>query len=82
MDLVNVDVLTRDIEIAYTSPCFFKRKKDGGIRFLTDLRKLNAILERQLFPLPIVNDGIWKMNGFTFATCLDLNCGYYHFVTN
>ena len=27
-----------------------------------------------------MDDVIRKMNGFTFATCLDLNRGYYHFV--
>ena len=56
------------------------KKKDGGIRFLSDLNKLNTCLERDPFPLPIMKDVIWKMNGFTFDTCLDLNHGYYHFV--
>ena len=50
------------------------------MRFVSDLRKLNAILQREPFSLPVVNNVIWKMNGFTFATCLDLNRGYYHFV--
>ena len=80
MDLVDADVLAKNVETAYTSPCFFKGKKDGGMRFLTDLRKLNASLERQPFPLPIIDDVIWKMSGYTFATCLDLNRGYYHIV--
>jgi len=32
------------------------------------------------YPLPLIEEVIWKINGFTFATCLDLNRGYYHFV--
>ena len=47
---------------------------------MSDLRKLNAALERRPFPLPIVDEVIWKINGFTYATCFDLNRGYYHFV--
>ena len=28
---------------------------------------------------PNIDDTIWKINGFTFATCFDLNRGYYRF---
>ena len=58
MDLVNVNILKRYTDTAYTSPCFFKGKKDGGMRFLTYLRNINDILKRQPFPLPIVDDVI------------------------
>ena len=50
-----------------------------GLRFVSDLRKLNTVLQREPFPLPVVDEVIWKMNGFTYATCLDINRGYYHF---
>lgn len=62
------------------SSLFVRPKKDGGIRFLTDFRKLNEQLIRKPFPLPNIDDIIWRMQGFTYATCLDLNRGYYHFV--
>ena len=29
--------------------------------------------------LPLIDDVLWKVQGFTYATCLDLNRGYYHF---
>jgi hypothetical protein len=29
--------------------------------------------------LPLIDDVLWKIQGFTYATCLDLNRGYYHF---
>jgi len=64
----------------WASPSFFRPKKDGGVRFVTDLRRLNANLKRHPYPLPLIDDVIWRMNGLTFATCLDLNRGYYHFV--
>jgi hypothetical protein len=78
-DLVDIGVLVKDVRTAYTSPSFFRKKKDGGIRFVSDLRKLSSSLQRKPFPLPNIDDVIWKMSGFTYATCLDLNRGYYHF---
>jgi len=29
--------------------------------------------------LPLIEEVLWKIQGFTYATCLDLNRGYYHF---
>ena len=46
MDLENVDVLVKNIAAEYISPSFFRPEKDGGIYFVSDLRKLNAILMR------------------------------------
>lgn len=79
-DHVDIGVLVKEIQTEWASPSFFRPKKDEGIRFLSDLSKLNTCLERDPFPLPIIKDVIWKMNRFTFATCLDFNRGYYHFV--
>ena len=79
-DLVDIGVLVKNVHSAWASPSFFRPKKDGRVRFVSDLRRLNACLERHPYPLPLIEEVIWKMNGFTFATCLDLNRGYYHFV--
>lgn len=79
-DLVDIGVLVKGVHSAWASPSFFRPKKDGRVRFVSDLRRLNACLERHPYPLPLIEEVIWKMNGFTFATCLDLNRGYYHFV--
>ena len=81
-DLVSNGVLVQGIESSWKSPSFFQKKKDGGIRFVSDQRKLNEVIERNAFSLPVIDDVIWKMNGFQFVTCLDLNRGYYHFVLN
>ena len=45
-DLVDVGVLVKNVEVAYCSPSFFRKKKDGGIRFVSDLRKLDPIIQR------------------------------------
>ena len=38
------------------APVFFVPKKDGGIRLCTDYRKLNAITERNAFPIPLIDE--------------------------
>jgi Reverse transcriptase (RNA-dependent DNA polymerase) len=49
------------------------------VRFITDLRRLNQCIEREPFPLPLIDGTLWKIQGFTYSTCFDLNRGYYHF---
>ena len=63
-------------------PIFVPQKKDDGIRFVFDFRKLNEALERDSFPLPVIDDVSWKLQGFTFATYIELNLRCYHFAIN
>ena len=57
-DLVSNEVLVQGIESSWKSPSFFHKKKDGDIRFVSDLRKLNEATERNAFPLPVIDDVI------------------------
>jgi hypothetical protein len=45
---------------------------------LSDLREVNKRIVRKPFPLPKISTVLQEMEGFTFATALDLNMGYYH----
>jgi dihydroorotate dehydrogenase len=45
---------------------------------VSDFRKLNSLLESRPFPMPKIGDMTRSMEGFTFASALDLNMGYYH----
>ena len=74
-ELVQIGVLLCNRPSPWAAPCLFRPKKDGGVRFLSDLRKLNEQLVRNPYPLPNIDDVIFSMKGFTFATCLDLNRG-------
>ena len=47
------------------------------VRFLSDFWELNKRLKRHPFSLPVISDVLLKLQGFQFATALDLNMGYY-----
>jgi len=58
-DLVKIGVLVKNVQTEWVSPSFFRQKKDCGVRFISDLRRLNACLERHPYPLPIIDEVIW-----------------------
>jgi hypothetical protein len=47
------------------------------VRFLSDFREVNKRIVRKPFPLPKISTVLQELEGFTFATALDLNMGYY-----
>ena len=59
-------------------PMFTIPKPDGTLRSLADLRELNKRIKRKPFPLPKITDMLQRLEGFVYATKLDLNMGYYH----
>jgi hypothetical protein len=76
--LVDIGVLEEDYSSEWASLSFAIPKKNGTIRVVTDFRKLNLLLKRHPFPIPKIRDMIRSMEGFTFASALDFNMGYYH----
>ena len=62
----------------WASPHFIIGKKDLTIRMITDLRELNKRIQRNPYPIPKIQDLLLKLEGFMYATSLDLNMGYYH----
>ena len=52
-------------------------KKDQTVRFLSEFREVNKRIVRKPFPLPKISTVLQELEGFTFATALDLNMGYY-----
>ena len=54
-------------------------KKDGTIKFVSDLREFNQYTtKRQIYPIPKIQNLILKVEGINDGTSLDLNMGYYH----
>ena len=61
----------------WDAPSFIQPKKNREIRFRPDFREVNKRLIRKPFPLPKIMVVLQELKGFTFATALDLNMGYY-----
>jgi hypothetical protein len=69
-------------EWASVFPSFAIPKKNETRRLFTDFRKFNLLLVHTSHPFPIPKieskEMIRSMEGFTFASGLDLNMDYYH----
>ena len=76
--LCKLGVLEPVRESEWGSPTFIIPKKNGTVRFISDFRKLNTKLKRKPYPLPRISDTLQNLDGFTYASSLDLNMGYYH----
>ncbi len=63
----------------WASPSFIMPKKNKTVRFLSNFWEVNKRLLRQPFPIPKISMVLQELEGFTFATALDLNMGYYTF---
>ena len=76
--LCKLGVLKRVNRSEWAAPSFIIPKKDKTVRFINDFRELNKRIRRMPYPMPKIQDMLLKLQGFTHATSLDLNMGYYH----
>ena len=76
--LCKIGVLKKVNHSQWAAPTFIIPKKDGTVRFISDFRELNKRIKRKPYPIPKIQDLLIKLEGFQFATSLDLNMGYYH----
>jgi hypothetical protein len=76
--LCEVGVLKKVNQSEWAAPTFIIPKKDGTVRFISDFRKLNKRIKRKPYPIPKIQDMLLTLEGFKYATSLDLNMGYYH----
>jgi hypothetical protein len=58
-------------------PSFIIPKKDKTVRFLSDFWEVNKRLVRKTFPIPKISTVLQEIKGFSYATALDLNMGFY-----
>jgi hypothetical protein len=77
--LVEIGVLAPQGESGWTSPTFITPKKDGRVRWVSNLRELNKVVRRKVYPLQIITDILRKQTGYEFFTELDISMQYYTF---
>jgi hypothetical protein len=63
----------------YSSPAILVKKPNGDYRLCVDYRHLNKITIPQIFPLPLIEDLIGRLAGFTYYSKVDLASGYHQF---
>lgn len=76
--LVELGVLKRVNRSEWAAPTFLIPKKDGSVRFISDFREVNKRIKPEPYPIPNIQDMLLNLDGFRYATSLDLNMGYYH----
>ena len=75
--MFDIGVLRWQPESELASPSFIVPKHDQTVRLLSDFREVHKQIVRNPFPLPKISTVLQNMEGFTFATALDLNMGNY-----
>ena len=75
--LEEIGVLKRQPDSEWASPTFIIPKKNKTVRFISDFREVNKHIVRTPYPIPKISTVLQEMEGFTYATALDLNMGYY-----
>ena len=53
------------------------RKKDGGLRFCIDFRRLNSQTKKDAYPLPRMQETMESMVGTRFFSTMDLKLGFW-----
>ena len=75
--LCEIGVLEWQPSSRWASPTFIIPKKDATVRTISDFRELNKRIVRKPYPIPKISTTLQELEGFTYATALDLNMGYY-----
>jgi hypothetical protein len=61
----------------WAPPTFIISKKDSTVHTISDFRELNNHIVRKPYPISKICMILQELEGFTYATALDLNMGYY-----
>jgi hypothetical protein len=75
--LCKLGVLERQPASEWALPSFIIPMKDRTVCFLSNFWEVNMRLVRKSFPIPKISTVLQELDGFNFATALDLNMGYY-----
>ncbi|KAI0997510.1 hypothetical protein K3495_g10679 [Podosphaera aphanis] len=59
------------------APVLLTKKPGGGLRFCVDYRALNAITERDRYPLPLIRETMQMLSGARWLTKVDVRAAFH-----
>ncbi|KAI0992970.1 hypothetical protein K3495_g15214, partial [Podosphaera aphanis] len=59
------------------APVLFVKKPGGGLRFCVDYRALNAITEKDRYPLPLIRETLRSISKSTWITKVDVRAAFH-----
>ena len=77
--LCDVGILERCGASQWASPIFIITKKDGSVRWVSDFRELNKVIQRRIYPLPRKQDILKHCPGYSFFSKLDVSMQFFMF---
>ena len=69
--------IIRPSESEWAAAPVLVRKKDKGLRYCIDFRKLNDVTKKDAFPLPLIDECLDSLSGNMFFSTFDLASGYW-----
>ncbi|GFS37412.1 retrovirus-related Pol polyprotein from transposon 297 [Trichonephila inaurata madagascariensis] len=82
---IELSITVTDDKPIYHSPrrqVLVVRKKDGSPRVCIDFRKLNRVLVKDHYPLPLIEDILDKLQDTRVFSTIDLRNGFFHVPVN
>ena len=75
-DLLRIGVIEPSTS-PWASPVALIKKKDGTWRFCVDYRKLNTVTQKDVYPLPRIEDFLSCLEGSFYFSIMDMQSGYW-----
>lgn len=75
-DLLHKGII-KESNSPFASPMILVKKSDGSDRMCIDYRALNKLIERDRYPLPLIEDQIDKLGHAKYYISIDMKNGFY-----
>lgn len=77
VDQLLADGVIEPSDSGWSAPILLVKKKDNSYRFVVDFRRLNAVTERDAYPIPYISATLDKLRNAHFLSSLDIKSAYF-----